>query len=158
LNPSHRTVIRRAVALCAVALSFPYPGAHAVCLNGTPSVAQEFRASTIVALGVARAARDVSVPDDPEGIDHTVYTVRLARIFKGAPAGRTVSLYSENTSARFPLDPGVTYLLFIDESKDGLYVDNCGSSGPVRDRKTGAVLRRVEAIAAHARRAGPRQD
>lgn len=128
--------------------------AHAVCLNGTPSVADEFHRSTIVALGTLRASRDVSAPDDPAGIDHTIYTVRLTRVFKGAPAGRTVRLFSENTSARFPLDPHVNYLLFIDDSTDGFYVDNCGWSGPVAERETGAVLRRVKAIAAQAHRVG----
>ena len=152
--PTVHSLLRHAGALCAVAFSFHCAGAHAVCLNGTPSVEQEFRASTIVALGVARAARDVSVPDDPQGIDHTIYTVRLTRSFKGMPAGRTVRLISENSSSRFPLDPGVPYLLFIGSSKDGLYVDNCGRSGPVAEKETGAVLRRVEAIAAHVRRAG----
>lgn len=152
--PRARSVIRRTGVLCAAAFLFHCAGAHAVCLNGTPSVEQEFRTSAIVALGVARAARDVSSPDDPEGIDHTIYTVRLTRSFKGMPAGRTVGLFSRNSSARFPLDPGVPYLLFIDNSKDGLYVSNCGRSGPVRDKKTGAVLRRVEAIAARVARAG----
>lgn len=152
--PTVRSLVRRAGALCAAVFSLHCAGAHAVCLNGRPSVDHEFRASAIVALGVARAARAVSLPDDPEGIDHTIYTVRLTRSFKGMPAGRTVRLFSGNTSARFPLDPGVPYLLFIDNSKDGLYVSNCGRSGQVREKKTGAVLRRVETIAARARRAG----
>jgi hypothetical protein len=140
--------------LCAAAFSFACAGAHAVCLAGKPSVEREFRASAIVAVGVARAARDVSVPDDPHGIDHTIYTVRLTRSFKGMPAGRTVRLVSDNSSSRFPLDAGVPYLLFIDNSKDGLYVDNCGRSGPVAEKGTGAVLRQVETIAARVGRAG----
>ena len=125
--------------------------AHAVCLDGKPSIEQEFHASAIVALGVAGAARDVSAPDDPAGIDHTTYTVRLTRIFKGAPATRAIELVSPNTSARFPLEPGVAYLLFVGEGPDGVYVDNCGWSRAVRDKDTGAVLRRVRAIAAHTR-------
>jgi hypothetical protein len=145
-----RSLARVAGALCVAVFSFQCAGAHAVCLNGKPSVEHEFRESSIVALGVARAARDVSVPDDAEGIDYTIYTVRLTRSFKGMPAGRTIHLFSENSSGRFPLDPGVPYLLFIGNSKDGLYVSNCGSSGPVRERETGAVLRQVEAIAARA--------
>jgi hypothetical protein len=123
---------------------------HAVCLDGTPSIEQEYRNSAIVAVGVARAVRAVSAPDDPAGIDHTIYTVRLTHNFKGAPAGRTIELVSENTSARFPLDPGVRYLLFVGEGKEGLYADNCGWSGALRDKGTSAVLRRVETIAAHA--------
>jgi hypothetical protein len=148
-----RSLVRCVGALCAAAFSFHCAGVHAVCLKDTPSVEQEFRTSAIVALGVARAARDVSMPDDPQGIDHTIYTVRLTRSFKGMPAGRTVRLFSENSSARFPLEPGVPYLLFIGNSKDGLYVDNCGRSGPVAEKGPGAALRRVEAIAARVRRA-----
>jgi hypothetical protein len=137
-------------AVCAAAFSVPC-AAHAVCLNGTPSIEQEFRDSAIVAVGVARAARDVSASDDPTGIDHTIYTVRLTRAFKGAPAGSTIDVVSDNTSARFPLERGARYLLFIGQAKDGRYVDNCGWSGALRDKGTGAVLRRVEAIAAPAR-------
>ncbi|PQO91082.1 hypothetical protein C5614_26450 [Massilia phosphatilytica] len=142
--------------LCACACAFGAAAAHAVCLDGKPSIEQEFRDSAIVAVGVAGAARDVSVPDDPAGIDHTVYTVRLTRVFKGAPAGRAIELVSPNTSARFPLEPGVAYLLFVGEGQDGAYVGNCGWSGAVRDKGTGAVLRRVEAIAVRARRTGSR--
>ena len=139
-------------ALCAAAFSVPC-AVHAVCLNGTPSIEQEFRDSAIVAVCVARAARDVGAPDDPAGIDHTTYTVRLTRIFKGAPATQPIELVSPNTSARFPLAPGVAYLLFVEDGQDGAYVDNCGWSGAVRDKETGAVLRRVEVIA---RRGGSR--
>ena len=125
--------------------------AHAACLDGKPSIEREFRASAIVALGVAGAGRDVSAPDDPAGIDHTTYTVRLTRIFKGAPATRTIELVSPNTSARFPLEPGVADLLFVGEGQEGAYVDQCGWSRAMRDKDTGAVLRRVEEIAAHTR-------
>jgi hypothetical protein len=142
--------------LCACACAFGAAAAHAVCLDGKPTIEQEFRDSAVVAVGVAGAARDVSVPDDPAGIDHTVYTVRLTRVFKGTPAGRAIELVSPNTSARFPLEPGVAYLLFVGDGQDGAYVGNCGWSGAVRAKGTGAVLRRVEAIVAHARRTGSR--
>jgi hypothetical protein len=135
--------------LCAFACAFGAAAAHAVCLDGKPSFEQEFRASAIVAVGVADTARDVRAPDDPAGVDHTVYTVRLTRVFKGAAAGRTIELVSPNTSARFPLEPGVAYLLFVGEGQEGAYVDPCGWSRAVRDKEMGAVLRRVEAIAAH---------
>ncbi|MCS0629484.1 hypothetical protein NX786_09075 [Telluria mixta] len=142
--------------LCAAICVSGAAAAHAVCLDGKPSIEQEFRASAIVALGVAGAGRDVSATDDAAGIDRTTYTVRLTRIFKGAPAARTIELVSPNTSARFPLEPGVAYLLFVEAGQDGAYVDNCGWSGAVRDKETGVVLQRVEAIAVHARRTGSR--
>jgi hypothetical protein len=38
-----------------------------------------------------------------------------------------------NTSTRFPLDAGTTYLLFLQRDANGeqYFVDNCGHSAPV---------------------------
>jgi hypothetical protein len=70
------------------------------------------------------------------------------RIVKGAVGARSqVKLFSANTSARFPMDAGATYLLFIRDGKGEPYVDNCGWSGKVTSRETYAILHRVRALA-----------
>lgn len=62
------------------------------------------------------------MPDDPHGIAYSIYQFRFSKIMKGDPA-RDVSIYSENTSSRFPTDVGVFYLLFLQQGSDGLYID-----------------------------------
>jgi len=65
-----------------------------------------------------------------------VYEVEIARAFKGHPASR-IRLFSENSTARFWLDIGSTYLLFVTEEKfdapigTRLTIDTCGNSGLV---------------------------
>lgn len=86
--------------------------------------------------------RNISSPDDPEGFEWTVYTVKVLETFKGKPR-RTIRLVSENSSARFYMDTGKSYLLFISQfptaemaGRERLpveFVDNCGNSALVQD-------------------------
>ncbi|MET0330192.1 MAG: hypothetical protein ABW154_02065, partial [Dyella sp.] len=80
-----------------------------------------------------------------------IYDVEVVETFKGKPPHR-IKLLSENTSARFPMDKGKAYLLFVSQSstvemagKEKLpqnYVDNCGNSGAVKDiEKTVRMVR-----------------
>lgn len=92
--------------------------------------------------GRVTTERNISEPDDPEGYAWTVYTVQVLEIFKGTPP-RTLRLLSENTSARFSMDTGKTYLLFVSQApgvemagKEHLpsdYVDNCGNAAVAKD-------------------------
>jgi hypothetical protein len=103
------------------------------------SVPAEFKDSRFVFLGRATGSRNVSSPDDPDGYDWTVYDVEVLETFKGKPT-RSIQLVSSNTTARFPMDEGRVYLLFVAQSKEGEWtgkeilprnwVDNCGNSGP----------------------------
>jgi hypothetical protein len=128
------------VALC-ISLN-----ARAVCLElkgpievqRHPSVAMEFRSAPWVVVGRAIASRNVASPDDPGFYDWTVYDVEVTKVFKGTPP-RRIKLRSENSSGRFPLDVGASYLLFVSHApftvmagREKLprdYVDNCGNSG-----------------------------
>ena len=88
--------------------------------------------------------RNISTPDDPEGYEWTIYTIKVLETFKGKPQ-ETIRLSSENTSARFPMETGKSYLLFVSQSgmvemagQERLpedYVDNCGNSAPVQDAR-----------------------
>ena len=101
-----------------------------------PSVDEEFKSSTVVIVGEVISTKDVL---EPGGfIKGTFYTVRVAEILKGNPSKR-VELYSENSSGRFPMKVGVSYLIFTYEGNfegiEGrrLAIDNCGNSGTLKE-------------------------
>jgi hypothetical protein len=116
---------------------------HAVCLNGHPAVAEEYKAAKAVV-----AARVVSQHDAPETNDGfwyegTMYTVKIERAFRGS-VSRQAEVFSENSSSRFPMVVGSVYLLFIDERHDRLVVNYCGNSGVLSKRRK--ELRQVERL------------
>jgi hypothetical protein len=107
-----------------------------------PSVPVEFKDAAFVVIGRVLGERRISSAEDPEGYAWTIYDVQVLEAFKGKPP-RALHLLSENTTARFPMDKGETYLLFVSRSpsvetagnerlpKD--YVDNCGNSATARE-------------------------
>ncbi|QWT20151.1 hypothetical protein KPL74_20700 [Bacillus sp. NP157] len=103
--------------------------ATAACYSGHPDIRSERRDSEFVILGNVTSSKDVMSKDEPEFVDQTVYTVAVLHSFKGKPA-RNIKIKSVNTSTRFPMDIGQTYLLFVMSDTDGGYfVDSCGNSG-----------------------------
>lgn len=126
--------------------------ASALCTDGRhPSLPEEFADSDIVATGTARFVRRVVNPKDPDGYVATIHEIRVREIFRGRIPKR---LYVEtpNTSARFPLDAGTTYLLFLQRDADPAlhFVDNCGHSAPL-DRARSLLPRLREMRATRAR-------
>ncbi len=99
--------------------------AMGACLNGHPSVAQEYRNSYAVFIGEV-------ISENPEAtsrgfFDGTSYVVRLREAFRGKP-NKTLTLFSENSSGRFPMKMGEAYLLFVYQLSGRTMVDNCGNS------------------------------
>lgn len=138
------------LALATVAIS---PASQATCWESgagptaiyrNPSVAAEFKEAPTVITGRVLDERTISTPDDPEGYEWTIYTVKVLETFKGKRQA-TIRLSSENTSARFPMDTGKSYLLFVSQSGmvemagqeriPEAFVDNCGNSALVHDAK-----------------------
>ena len=122
-----------------------FGAAFALCMDGRhPDVAAGFRASRYVITAIVESSRNESSADDPEGVADTVYTVRVVSVFKGKP-GRYLTLWSENTSGGFPMHIGKEYLLFVETSQDGDFVDSCGKSGLLDQSK--GELEEVEKMA-----------
>lgn len=118
------------------------------CLDGRhPSPEQEFADSAIVATGTARVARIVVDRDDPQGYIATVYEIRVREIFRGR-IPRRLYVESENTSSRFPMEEGTTYLMFLqhDDHRAAYFIDNCGNSAPVGAAR--ALLPRLRKMSA----------
>jgi hypothetical protein len=119
----------RALSL-AVALWALQGSAQAIC-GARPSVRAEARASDAIVLAKVKTERLVVAPDDPEGFEATVYTLDVLRRYKDGTRGRTprrIEIDSPNTSSRFPMDAGKTYLLFLTRYPSGYAVDACGNS------------------------------
>jgi hypothetical protein len=133
---SHRLSI---FAFLAIGLSSQ---GFAACLLGSYSVEDEFDRSAIVAVGtvVSSEAVEESLPH----YDGTNYTVNLTSIYRG-PETASVTIFSENSTGRFPMEIEREYILFIHDEFGRYYVDNCGNSGPSIDKE--AVIETVRSIA-----------
>ena len=170
--------LRRRQLLFFAALSFVASAVRAYC-PGTDktfpgynphyySVAKEFERSKYVV--VATTDRETWLGEDgkpkplkgpfqfgakrPWGFDlyaGAYYDVRVQRSLKGA-APTHLRLFSENSTARFWLKHGVSYLLFISGARFDppmryqLTVDTCGNSGTLT--ATRRTLRKVQLLAA----------
>jgi len=84
---------------------------HAVCLNGHPSVAEEYKAANAVVAATVVAERLIPSAE-ADFYDGTLYRIRVDKIFRGS-VGDSAEIFSENSSGRFPMTVGAKYLLFI---------------------------------------------
>jgi len=82
----------------------------------------------------------------------TYYDVAVLRVFKGKPPAH-LRLFSENSTARFWLDIGKKYVLFVDTNTfdapidSQLSIDTCGNSGVLPPAQK--ILQNVEKLSAH---------
>jgi hypothetical protein len=82
--------------------------------------------SDAVFVGTVISARSVP-PRGAEELDGWLYTLNVQELFRG-PRTRTIKVFTENSSGRFPLDVGRTYLLFAHKLDGRLTIGNCGNS------------------------------
>ncbi len=101
--------------------------AQAVCVNGHPSIASEFQQSKAVVVATVIGSKHVPETQEGDFLDGTMYEVKVERRFKGIDSP-TLDIFSENSSGRFEMTTGETYLLFLYEDHGRLSVDNCGHS------------------------------
>lgn len=107
--------------------------AQAVCAYGKPTFGEEWDRAKYVVVGRLVGSKSLASADDPQGIEATEYTIEVIRFFKGK-AGQRISLRSENTSSRFNMRTGYSYILFIESDGEANFVDPCGSSGELSQR------------------------
>jgi len=100
--------------------------ARPACLEGHPTIQEEFHHSAAVFIGrVVGSRHDTATREWLEG---TTYMVDVERVFRGQVPPK-VELFSENSSGRFPMDSDSVYLVFAYKNLGRLAVDNCGNSG-----------------------------
>ena len=153
----------RAIFLALLIVTAP-GAAFAYCNpDADYSVKAEFARSDIVAVVKVTGARwydehrnPVAAPAQaPLGLDPYAgvdYRVDVVRAFKGSPP-RTLAIFSENTSARTPLEVGERYIVFLehqtlaDENRrpGDLMIDVCGNSAVLRH--AGAVTSVLKTLA-----------
>jgi hypothetical protein len=102
--------------------------AAAVCVNGHVTVKDEYSKSEYVLTAVVISASKVPGSRDGQDLDGTEYKLRSLRILKGHPT-ESFTVFSENSSGRFPMDAKKTYLVFVYGEHGRLRLDNCGNSG-----------------------------
>ena len=113
---------------------YPMPSL-AVCYRGHPAPKVEFGESRMVVLGRAVSSQAVMSEEDPDIVGKTIYQVKAERAYRGRPHP-VISIVSENTSSRFPIDEGMDYLLFVSEYRGEYFVDACGNSGRLDERRS----------------------
>jgi hypothetical protein len=118
--------------------------AQAVCVNGHPTIASEFQHSKAVVLATVIRSKQLPETQDGSFLDGIMYQVKVERHFKGSDSA-TLDIFSENSSGRFEMTSGETYLLFAYENDGRLSVDNCGHSGVAS--KSASAIQRVTKLA-----------
>lgn len=115
--------------------------ATAACLNGHPSIKEEYANSQSVFIGKAIAEK--AIPESGNYYDGHDYTVQIQEVFKGNPDS-TVVIFSENSSGRFPMAVGSSYIIFVDYELGRYQIDNCGNSGVLPEKED--VVRAVREL------------
>jgi hypothetical protein len=98
----------------------------AVCLKGNPSIQEEYADSESVFIGRVLEKKDVS--ESGGYYEGDEYIVQVKEVFKGKP-GKKIIIFSENSSGRFPMEIGKTYIIFLHQELGRYQIDNCGNSG-----------------------------
>ena len=109
--------------------------ANSTCLDPKLTTAKEFAKTPLVVVGVATESQDVPDPEDTSSSIYTIYVVKVTQVFKGHVSKKPIWIFSDNTSARYPMDLGKPNLLFIWHDRGTYFVDNCGNSGPLDEQK-----------------------
>ncbi len=151
--------IRLSLLACALLLTGPL--SLGFCPKPDPSVACQFLNSRVVFVGKVVSVR--TVPPHGEELDGWTYVLNVQEWFRG-PHTKTIEVFTENTSGRFPLDIGKTYLLFAYPLGGRLTITNCGNSallvdaeGSVRDLRKSRCRKMPKSKAAFPFRAYPIQ-
>jgi hypothetical protein len=129
------------------------PAWGAFCLEGHPSVNQEYRAAYAVAIVEPDRIREHVIKDIRDGRHASYEYGRIQRFvfirrIKGI-GPRRMSMFDTYDSARFSMKIGHRYLVFIHRDDDGrTYIDSCGNSGELPTVEN--TLRDVDLLAARA--------
>jgi hypothetical protein len=94
---------------------------------------KEAREAYAVVIGTVVGVKEGPAPFEGEEGEGTVYQLRVGETLRGHRR-KTFALFSENTSARFPMEVGRTYLVFVHKREKIFYATNCGSSGELSER------------------------
>lgn len=110
------------------ALILPAATALSQCRTNHLTVADELRTSGETIIATVEGAQNA--PDSSFHMDGVNYIVKVDRVLHGKMLGKdTVTIFSENSPDKFPMQVGKQYLLFVHLNYNRYEVDNCGNSG-----------------------------
>ena len=124
--------MKRTLAAIAACLAL-YPLAALAWCESYPTVAEEFSDSAMVLVGKVTAEEKVNAAGE-NYFDGTNYRLTVIDILQGKKI-KSLTLFSENSSGRFPMTVGENYLVFASVELGLLLgypvfaVSNCGNSG-----------------------------
>jgi len=120
--------------------------AFAFCLAPQLLVSDEYYVSQLVFTGVVLSAHHVGDPNDVDFYTGTHYRLRVDHWYRGTHVDY-VTLYSENSTARFEMEKQHRYLIFANKTEEGWFVDNCGNSVDIS--KSTAALNGLKKLPLH---------
>ena len=141
--------LKKAVFILLVCLLAGVRPAMAVCLDPHTGISgykipldEEIDSTQRIIMGQVTGKPQIlqEDPSDPIGVTAYLYTVHVLRQLKGTTP-ENITIRSENTSARFPMDVGEKYLLFLSKDHD-FWVNSCGNSAPLEE--SGDALYRIK--------------
>ncbi|HET7831685.1 MAG TPA: hypothetical protein VFK88_01845 [Gallionella sp.] len=123
--------LKPAFVIFAAQLALCSPSAFAWCADH-PTVAEEFGRSAVVL--VAKVVAEEKVIASGDYVDGINYRLSVSEVLRGEQK-KSLTLFSEDSSGRFPMKVGESYLVFA-SAEQGLLpgqpaftVNNCGNSG-----------------------------
>ncbi len=112
----------------ALVLSSASAAALGQCQGTQLSVSDEVHTAGSTLVGTVETAQ--FLPDGATHVDGVNYTIRVDRILHGKMIkSNEVTIFSENSAEKFPMQVGKQYLLFVHKEDAGFVVNNCGNSG-----------------------------
>jgi hypothetical protein len=106
----------------------PIRAVSGACMLPIATVACEFLNSDAVFVGAVVSVK--VAPARGDEYQGWLYDLTVQQLFRG-PQTKTIHVFTENSSGRFPLDLGKRYLIFAYEYDGRLEIDNCGNSALV---------------------------
>ncbi len=116
------------ILLASFALTFSAAVASAQCRATRMTISDELHNSGETIVATVQDAQ--SAPDSSFHMDGVNYIVKVDRVLHGRMLRTdTVSIFSENSPEKFPMQIGKQYLLFVHLDYNRYEVDSCGNSG-----------------------------
>lgn len=123
----------------------------AYCDGGYPNVtvADEIKETNFIVIGKVTSRKIIVDPiEDPEGYEAELFQVKVESVLYGTPPEYVIkgylTLHNANTSSRFNMDIGESYLMFVSDYMDGFFINSCGNSGTVTERKE--IIKTIQKI------------
>ncbi len=102
--------------------------AYGQCRSNHLTISDELHSQGETIVGTVQGAQNAA--DSSFHLDGVNYVVKVDRVLHGKLLGSdTVTIFSENSPEKFPMQVGKQYLLFVHLDYNRYAVDNCGNSG-----------------------------